>query len=229
MQSSRPFARSPLRLALLALLLPMLAACAPSWNNRYKVTVVIYKGDQVYQASGVQETTCHGQSPIWPDSTGGCELNGEAIPVDLGDGRYFIATMSRRDRCCRAESYTYVLRNGGDNGKNYKEGGYLKNTKSWVTKPEAYPLFITFADMNNPRTVAEVDPANLAATFGDGWRFGALNVEQVAYQPITKGRIDPLLPWLKDVVLGPLWGNTERDQGTIEEKIRVVNLKWTRE
>jgi hypothetical protein len=215
-------------LFIMALLLPALAACSPSVTSRYKVTMTVYKGEQAFQAVGIQETRCYGQNPVFTMSTGGCHLEGEAIPLKMGEGGYLIATMSRRADCCSVGYYAKNLRNWGENGRSDRWGGYLKDTKKWVLKPENYPLFITFADMNNPRSVAEVDPANLAATFGDGWRFGAMNVEVVSFQPITMGRIDPLLPWLKEARGGaPLWGGFKASE-QVTEKIEAESLKWAR-
>jgi hypothetical protein len=91
---------------------------------------------------------------------------------------------------------------------------------------------VAISKTSKPRSVAEVDPAKLAATFGDGWRFGAMNVEVVSFQPITMGRIDPLLPWLKEHLgLGPLWQRDPGEQVTdrIEEQIKTVNLRWARD
>lgn len=193
--------------------------------------MTVYKGEQAFQAVGVQEVRCSGQSPIWPSDSGNCTLNGEAIPLKMDGGRYLIATMSRRANCCSVEHYPRTLRNWGENGRAGKNGGYLKDTKKWVLKPENYPLFITFTDMNNPRSVAEVAPADLAATFGDGWRFGAMNVEVVSFQPITMGRIDPLLPWLKNNLGGsPLWpilGPSSASE-RLTEKIEAESLRWAR-
>jgi hypothetical protein len=190
--------------------------------------MTVYKGEQAFQAVGVQEVVCYGQNPVFTMSSGECELEGEAIPLKMGEGSYLIATMSRRANCCSPGHYSRTLRNWGENGRSDRKGGYFKDTKKWVLKPENYPLFITFTDMNNPRSVAEVDPAKLAATFGDGWRFGAMNVEVVSFQPITMGRIDPLLPWLKEALGGaPLWGGLN-SRGPIREQIETYNLKWAR-
>lgn len=57
-----------------------------------------------------------------------------------------------------------------------------------------YPMLVTFTDINDPRTVARVDPANLAASFGAGYRLNRITV-QLTDDPVTTG-IERRLGWL---------------------------------
>jgi hypothetical protein len=56
------------------------------------------------------------------------------------------------------------------------------------------PYFVKFGDISDPASVAEVDPNNLAKSFGEGYRLRALTI-QVADAPVTKG-INKRLVWL---------------------------------
>jgi hypothetical protein len=89
--------------------------------------MTVYKGEQAFQAVGVQEVVCYGQNPMFKVSSGECELEGEAIPLKMGEGSYLIATMSRRADCCSPGYYPRTLRNWGENGRSDKNGGYLKD------------------------------------------------------------------------------------------------------
>lgn len=57
-----------------------------------------------------------------------------------------------------------------------------------------------FRDVGNPHTVEEVNPDNLAASFGPGVHLKALTV-QLTGEPVTLG-IRDRLPWLNDTSIG---------------------------
>ncbi len=60
--------------------------------------------------------------------------------------------------------------------------------------PEALPDLVTFADIDDPRSVIEVDPNNLQATLGQGVTWNEITLEMTD-EPITTG-IEKKLPWL---------------------------------
>ena len=61
--------------------------------------------------------------------------------------------------------------------------------------PDQLPALVTFADVNDPKTAAQVDPLDLEATFGPGVMWGPLTVE-ITDEKLTSG-IETKLPWLK--------------------------------
>ncbi|MFM7334774.1 MAG: hypothetical protein ACKO1H_10250 [Tabrizicola sp.] len=58
--------------------------------------------------------------------------------------------------------------------------------------PEAWPMLVTFDDITRPETVRRVDPANLAAVFGEGVRLEAVTLE-VTEGAVTQGRVAGVL------------------------------------
>ena len=58
-----------------------------------------------------------------------------------------------------------------------------------------WPLFITFDDINDPSTVRQVDPRNLAKTFGAGFRLKRFAVKPTV-EPATYGRIRRIAEWM---------------------------------
>lgn len=54
---------------------------------------------------------------------------------------------------------------------------------------------VTFGDLKDPKSVQEVDPENLPATFGPGYKIKSYTVE-ITDEPVTEGRVENLLPWL---------------------------------
>ncbi|MEO6202469.1 MAG: hypothetical protein ABIU05_13315 [Nitrospirales bacterium] len=61
-----------------------------------------------------------------------------------------------------------------------------------------YPLLVTFTDINDPKTVQQVDPGNLAATFGPGVSLKRITLE-ITDEPVTEGKLESVLGWLDDL------------------------------
>jgi hypothetical protein len=59
----------------------------------------------------------------------------------------------------------------------------------------AYPMLVTFGDLDDPTSVEEVDPDDLAATFGKGISLKRITV-QMTDDPLTAG-IERRLGWLE--------------------------------
>ncbi|MCC6479158.1 MAG: hypothetical protein IT552_08115, partial [Sphingomonadaceae bacterium] len=55
----------------------------------------------------------------------------------------------------------------------------------------AYPMLVTFKDLADPTSVEQVDPDDLAASFGRGYRLKSITV-QVTDAPVTVGIGDRL-------------------------------------
>ena len=61
--------------------------------------------------------------------------------------------------------------------------------------PENLPDLVTFADINDPKTVIEVDPNDLQATLGQGVTWSEITLESTD-EPITRG-LRAKLPWIE--------------------------------
>jgi len=60
----------------------------------------------------------------------------------------------------------------------------------------SYPLMVTFKNLNDPATVEEVDPANLAASFGPGYRLKAIVLEKTDDK--ISDNLKNRIVWLED-------------------------------
>jgi hypothetical protein len=60
--------------------------------------------------------------------------------------------------------------------------------------PQNYPLMVRFKNINDPASVAKVDPSDLSASFGAGYRIKAVTA-QVVQDAVTTG-IENRLGWL---------------------------------
>ena len=77
----------------------------------------------------------------------------------------------------------------------------IKRTKTIANEEIGnYPYFVRFKDIKDPKSVEQVDPDNLAKSFGTGVKLKSLTV-QMTDEPVTVG-IEKRLGWLGSV--GPL-------------------------
>ena len=65
-------------------------------------------------------------------------------------------------------------------------------------KPDNYPMLVTFDDIKDPKTVRQVDPFNLAATFGDGYALKSMQLE-ITDEKVTEGEVERVLGWFADL------------------------------
>jgi len=136
------------------------------------------------------------------------ECYGEAAVVELGDGKQFFAV--REDAYVARRMYDMVTRmlaypsaelqpplpshpSRGAWAVAYPEARKMK-PRAQIHRKD-FPLLVTLADSRDPTTIQEVDPDNLAATFGPGCRLDGITVE-VTDDPMTDGIIVRHLPWL---------------------------------
>lgn len=198
-----------------ALPLLMVGSCAvkmatdtvnESWNQ--KMVLVIERPEGELRASSVQHIE-------WSGWTGGTlkalsnldgaktswKVTGEAVVAEIKPGKYLFALL---------KAPTGFI---GDPGKNLayavikaqKTGGYVSTAETiervmalpvgepLPLPPDAWPLMVTFDDITDPRTVRQVDPDNLEASFGPGVNLEAVTLE-VTGEPITEGQVAKAIP-----------------------------------
>lgn len=189
-------------LPVLIALLMSLAACGliPE-TYRYRMTVEVNTPNGVRSGSSVIEESTQ-ENPGFPGPEAGGitgKTRGEAVAVDLG-GKTLFALLRSVNNGKPVGPWALVA----DDPRVENEPDWRKRTKILKQakgkadmQPENYPMLVTFRDIGNPVTVEQVDPANLAATFGPGYSLRRITVE-ITDEPVTY-RIREILPWLKDV------------------------------
>lgn len=135
------------------------------------------------------------------------KVTGQAVPVNLPNGETLFLTLrspSSEDWAAYAHEWTNIRSPANLTGEDASEAywhsvasdrGIYPVKRRRVTAVEDsdnYPYFVRFRDIRDPRTVELVDPDNLAATFGPGYRLKSLTV-QFTDAPVTTG-IESRLP-----------------------------------
>lgn len=114
---------------------------------------------------------------------------GEALAIEVAPGRYLFAVI---------ESYKPSdVRMFGSSNSRIQDARKLRWMKGEPKEipPEQYPMMVTFGDLNEPASVVEVEPFNLPASFGAGYRIKSYTLE-ITDEAVTEGRIKALLPWI---------------------------------
>ncbi len=70
-----------------------------------------------------------------------------------------------------------------------------KRKKPLIVPQKLAPFLVTFADVNDPTSVKQVDPHDQAASFGEGYSLKSITLE-ITDEPVTRGRVEKVLGWL---------------------------------
>jgi hypothetical protein len=189
---------------MIALAAAGLVACGSnySWNQKLTVTVETPEGIKTGSAvtrvsANVGKQWATGDQRILSLSYGG-----EATIVDLGRGKYIFALLSSSGFSSTEWLADYAFgppeTNNSDDqitrlNKHYTQ--YMPPLGPKAVPQKNYPTLVTFTDLNDPKSVRLVDPADIADTFGQGYRLKSIALE-ITNEDLTKGRIEPLLGWL---------------------------------
>lgn len=198
---------------LMALLATMaLAACGQrSETYRYRMTVEVETPQGLRTGSSVIEVslTQTGKDSWAPPEARGvnARILGEAVAVDLPDDRVLFALLRSEQNVDAAKWFAHwAIRTpdfSGEYGsvrtaeymKEHRLSGVLPRTlppAGHLPERSAYPMMVTFRDIDDPTSVALVDPDDLAATFGEGVRLRRITIEMTD-DAVTTG-IEKRLP-----------------------------------
>jgi hypothetical protein len=202
------------RLVILPLLLALaLATCKPHARWHQKLTLVVDTPAGEVSGSSVIRVAFSGKNRIILRDLDSPHLSmrGEAAMVEVLPGRWLFALLKDQDELI----YNYVQDHLiGDPvsledvvGLEESIPLILDQTEPLMLDPKArhsidyaarFPILMTFDDITDPKTARQVDPLNLAATFGSGVSLTAATVE-VTDEPVTVGRVEGVLGWLTEV------------------------------
>ncbi len=179
-------------------------------DYRFRLTVEVETPDGLKSGSSVIEVETDVASEYAIPTPGRVSTNvrGQAAAVDLGDGQVLFAMLRSEISYDWASNIMFMLA-PKYSGENAFEARYdaMLNRRSAIRVPRfwrrgllrgvsAYPMLVTFEDIQDPESAVKVDPDDLAARFGEGVRLKHITV-QMTDDPVSTG-IERLLPWLDD-------------------------------
>lgn len=180
----------------------------PTHPARYKLTVEVETPAGLRIGSSVIEAL-YGWEPTLFGMISGVRnrVSGEAVFVDLGDGKNLVVTLttngtrrglhpSGRVSALDAlalpaaifEFPTHDLTRTPDGIREAEKRG------ARAVSPEKLPTTVTFSDLSDPLSVKRVDPRNISGVLGEGYRLKSAWV-QMTESPLTN-RIGKRLEWL---------------------------------
>jgi hypothetical protein len=173
-------------------------------GHKYRLAVEVETSAGVKSAAGVMS--------VHPDRgysrSGSTLTRGDAVVVDLGGGKNLIALLAHLDdKGLELDGVNYVaLRAFNAAGRKTSFNEMNRISGAAPVTGALVPVLATFTDSNDPATMRVVEPDDLAATYGKGFRLRGVTVEAVPNglwpldfggalgEPVTRG-IETKLPW----------------------------------
>ena len=187
----------------------------PTYTHRYRLTLEVKVDDKIRRGSGVIEAYLTKEPKFLPEmrsvSTG---VRGDAIPIDLGQGRYLFAILAHGARGSRSYHLQrlalriFKIENCGRHCNPWKKIGGMAGKRA--VPPTHLPTLVTFTDVNDPKTVEVVfatikdglyvdSPRKIVVDRFDEVFGGKVQLHkawiELTKDPITRG-IEKTLPWL---------------------------------
>lgn len=179
---------------------------------RYRLALEVEMNGAVQTGSGVIEERWYNQS-YFKDLANGTawvvHTRGEAVSVDLGSRGILFALLTGPERKSRGSSKTYfspdpqqvLLTQFSSVGQGSMTPDLLEQLsrrRDIVKIPVAgLPMLVRFRDINDPTTLEQVNPDDLAASFGPGIKLRGATIA-ITDEPVTVG-IEEKLSWLKSL------------------------------
>ena len=220
LRTSVPFNVVLKRLVLMVTLMfsCLLAACAPSMTQRIKVTVTVEDNGMLYTGSAVQQWTCtETNNAMGGMSIGGCDLKAEAIPIKIGDKGWAFMILSGNEKDGFFPSYYPAAIQAGRSKANPQ--------LPWSVPFEKAPMFVRFRDLKDRMTVELVRPNAFSEAFGKGVTLVSIGCE-VTDDRLTKGKVEKLLPWLKELSYHKFDYAILNDPNNVPTEISGENFMW---
>lgn len=183
-----------------------LVGCGKTEAYRYKLTVAVNTPDGVKRASSVSEVSYY--AVRIPARGTMHKLQGEALYLDLGLGARPLIVLLTNQLHPKYGREARWSRDAGPHNNLLSELYDVQLSDSFMEyaaqmarqrgarsiAPADLPDLVTFTDINEPASVLEVDPNNLAETLGPNVSWDQITLEMID-EPLTKG-IDQKLKWL---------------------------------
>jgi hypothetical protein len=172
-------------------------------GHKYRLTVEVETPEGIKSASGIMA--------VHPDrsySRGGQTLTkGDAVLVDLGEGKNLLALLAHLDKSVELDGMNYLaLRAYNAAGQKASFNEMSRITGAVPVTGALIPVLLTFTDPGDPGTARAVAPDEVETVLGKGFRLHGISAEVVpnGLWPLDFGRflgdgvtrgIEAKLPW----------------------------------
>jgi hypothetical protein len=191
-----------------------LGACRDryEWRQKLTMTVDTPSGERI-GSSVVQVEVLFGQLPASGNEVEH-KLKGEAVVVEISAGHYLFALLNEGTKELAAGVW---------------EDQLPQSRRDWLPRiadlhgerelpSKLYPMLATFADINDPKSVQEVKPEELAAAFGPGVKLESITLS-ITDEPVTE-RLQNVLKWLGVYPEAPILPKIDRHDFSFAANLR---------
>jgi hypothetical protein len=167
----------------------------PTYTYRYRMTVEVAADGKIHSGSGVIEVTVRKQPEFGQAPPQVSYVHGEAVFVDLGQERNVIALLAAGPRGEDVDYSYNIVPTLFSLTFDDQDLAKLSTLRGGVEVPSDHlPTFVTFTDLNDPKTARIVRPNEFPQVFGPNVRFVGERIEMTS-DPVTR-TIEGTLPWL---------------------------------
>lgn len=167
----------------------------PTYTYRYRMTVEVDVRGETKSGSSVIEVSLSKQPAFLPEVPSvATTVRGEAVFVDLGDGRNVIALLASGPHGTDVNYPQHVVPLHFKLSYADRELVKFPQLQGRWDLERARPTLVSFTDLNDPMTARVVEPDEFEQVFGPGVRFKRAFIEMTG-DAVTRG-IERRLPWL---------------------------------
>ena len=136
-----------------------------------------------------------------------CREKGEALVAQLGE-RYLFVLLAGEQLGYRGVFEALI--EDGDTYQKYWKRIKRAEGRAFDVPRDRWPMFVSFEDVNDPRSVFAVDPGDLAAVFGDGYAVERLTVG-VSPDALPEENLKHVLNWIDKPTYrkNPIWASLD--------------------
>jgi hypothetical protein len=186
----------------------------PSYSYAFREIIEVDTPSGLKSGSSVIGLTWRSQVAIGP-SGAVTQVKGDAVFVDLGDGRHVIATLGfgPDGNVDRTDHLAFEAFKRAGRPMDIKT--LAKAQGSAPLTGDLIPMLVTFTDLKDPKTARVVRPGEFPTVFGPGVSFRGARIEMTTDR-VTRG-IEKKVPWIigfkgySGGQLHPDWSRPERN------------------
>ncbi len=182
-----------------------LSGCNEKWTWHQKLIISIETPDGVRTASGVTAVVMTDATKMWVPPEGRrvtYKVTGEAVVMEVANGKFLFVLLKGLPDAPTVFLPDVPREEAGPRIATLRETRELT--------PKQVPLLVTFGDIADPLSVKRVDPEDLEAAFGPGYRLKSIAMS-ITDERVTEGKIPEMLSWLgpyPEPKLSPATGRT---------------------
>lgn len=179
-------------------------------DHKYRLTVDVETPAGVKSASGILSVRPNRNYGGTGSGSSVPQTKGDALLVELGAGKGLAVLLAYGEDGSSFEETSFLptrLYGARDRRVGFRDIKTFAGAPALPVPEERRPVFVAFADVNDPSSARRVDPNELETALDKGYRLGGLSLEIVPNgfwpidfggalgEPVTRG-IETKLPWL---------------------------------